>query len=244
MFTKWALDVLLILIFLLMVVIATQKGFVKSIWRTVTVIGSFVVAYIFGPVLGSWICTGFVLKNVTSYAYEVITRLAENSSGIYDVSSLFETLPEEFVRLLSNCGADINEISSGLSLSLKVTEDEIYSLAQSIAAPISHSISNAIGIVTVFLASVLVLILLGMVLKLVVKIPVIRSLDAILGAVFGIVEGAVIVCVLCVAIGIFVEHSFMNSSSNEVLYALTENSRIFNFFCQLSPIDFININVQ
>lgn len=240
----WILDILFILIFLLIVVVATQKGFVKSIWRTVTVIGSFIVAYIFGPLIGDWICENYVLEHVTSYAYDVVAQLVDNNAGEYNISGLFETLPEEFTQLLSHCGTSIEELSSQFSVSLTVSEEELYSMAESIATPISNTISNAVGIIAVFLASVLAFVLVGMVLKLVVKMPIIRSLDSFLGFVFGVGEGIVIVWILCVFVGIFVEHSFMSSSSNEVLYSLTEGSRIFNFFCELSPIDFINIKVQ
>ncbi len=243
-FMQWILDILFILIFLLMVVIATQKGFVKSIWRIVTVIGSFVVAYIFGPVIGDWICENFVLGHVTSYAYGVVAQLVENNAGEYNVSGLFETLPDEFLQLLSNCGTSVDELSSRFSVTLAVSEEELYSMAEAIATPISNTLSKAVGIISVFLASVLLFVLAGMVLKLVVKMPLIRSLDSFLGFVFGVVEGIAIVWILCVFVGIFVEHSFMNSSSNEVLSCLTEGSRIFRFFCGLSPIDFINIKVQ
>lgn len=244
MIINWLLDILFVLIFLLIVVLATQKGFVKSIWRTVTVIGSFIVAYLFGPIIGEWIYDNFVLEHVTSYAYDVVAQLVENNGGEYNVSELFETLPDEFLQLLSHCGTSVEELSSKFSVSLTVSEEELYSMAESIAMPISHTLSNAVGIIAVFLASILAFVLVGLVLKLVVKLPIIHSLDSILGFLFGIGEGFVIVWILCLLVGIFVEHSFMSSSSNEVLYSLTEGSRIFNFFCELSPIDFINIKVQ
>jgi uncharacterized membrane protein required for colicin V production len=244
MFMNWLLDILFVLIFLLIVVVSTQKGFVKSIWRTVTVIGSFVVAYIFAPVIGEWICDNFVHQHVTSYAYGVVAQLVENNAGEYNVSGLFETLPEEFTQLLAHCGTSVEELSSRFSVSLTVSEDELYSMAESIAMPISRTLSNAVAIISVFLVSILAFALVGLVLKLVVKMPIIHSLDSVLGCLFGVGEGLVIVWILCLLVGLFVEHSFMSNSSNEVLYSLTEGSRIFNFFCELSPIDFINIKLQ
>lgn len=237
-------DVFLILVFLLVVIVATMKGFVKSIWRTVTIVGAFILAYVFGIAVGEWICDNFVLDHVTSYSYGIVSELVEENADKYDVSGLFETLPQEFTDLLANCGTDIEELTSRYSNTVTVSEEDLYSMAQSIALPISGTLSNAVGVITVFMVSLLILSLVGLLLKVVVKIPIIRSIDSFLGFVFGLAEGLVVIWILCVFTGLFVEHSFMSNSSNEVLNELTDASRILKFFCKLSPVDFINISVE
>lgn len=238
---NWLLDVFLVLIFLLITVISTEKGFVKSIWSTVTIVGAFVLAYMFGPILGDWICDNFVLGHVSEYTFDVVETLIAADSEQYDISYLFESLPEEFVALVENCGADLETLESQFVQSVTVSKEELYSFAESVALPISRTLSNAVGVVSVFLASVLALWLVGLVVKVIAKIPIIKTINGLLGFVVGLIKGFIIVWILCVAIGIFVERGFMEPESMEALRLLADGSYIFKFFCNLSPVNFINI---
>jgi uncharacterized membrane protein required for colicin V production len=231
----------MILLFLLITIISTERGFVDSVWSTVTIIGAFALAYTFSGFVGDWICNNFVLKYISEYAFEIVGSLMRQSSEQYDISSLFESLPEEFVALVENCGAELSSLEAKFGSSLAVSESELYSFAESVALPISKTISNAIAIVSVFLISILVLWLLGLLVKIIVKIPVIKTINSLLGFLFGVLKGFIIVWVLCVALSIFVERGFMNPDSVGVLNNLTRESYIFNFFCSFSPINFINI---
>ena len=238
---NYLLDIFLFLLFLLITIISTERGFVNSVWSSVTIIGSFVVAYMFGGVVGEWICDNFVLKYISEYAYVIVESLIENSAENYNISNLFESLPEEFVTLVENCGADISVLNSQFGSSLTLSQVELYSFAESVASPISQTLSNAIAIVSIFLISLLILWIIGLVVKIIVKIPIIKTLNSLLGFVFGVIKGLVIVWILCVTLSIFVESGFMDPETVEVLNNLTKESYIFNFFCTFSPINFINI---
>ena len=238
---NYLLDIFLLLLFLLITIISTERGFVNSVWSSVTIIGSFVVAYMFGGVVGDWICDNFVLKYISEYAYGIVESLIENSAENYNISNLFESLPEEFVTLVENCGADISVLNSQFGSSLALSQVELYSFAESVASPISQTLSNAIAIVSIFLISLLILWIIGLVVKIIVKIPIIKTLNSLLGFVFGVIKGLVIVWILCVTLSIFVESGFMDPETVEVLNNLTKESYIFNLFCTFSPINFINI---
>jgi hypothetical protein len=195
----------------------------------------------FGGVVGDWICDNFVLKYISEYAYGIVESLIENSAENYNISNLFESLPEEFVTLVENCGADISVLNSQFGSSLTLSQVELYSFAESVASPISQTLSNAIAIVSIFLISLLILWIIGLVVKIIVKIPIIKTVNSLLGFVFGVIKGLVIVWILCVTLSIFVESGFMDPETVEVLNNLTKESYIFNFFCTFSPINFINI---
>lgn len=238
---NYLLDIFLFLLFLLITIISTERGFVNSVWSSVTVLGSFVVAYVLGDAVGNWICDNFVLKYITEYAYNVVEALIDRNANSYNISGLFESLPDEFVALVENCGADLSALEDQFSSSLTLSADELYSFAESVASPISQTLSNAIAIVSLFLISLLSLWLVGLVVKIIVKIPIIKTLNSLLGFVFGMLKGLVIVWILCVTLSIFVERGFMNPETVEVLNNLTKESYIFNFFCSFSPINFINV---
>ncbi len=238
---NYLLDIFMFLLFLLITIISTERGFVDSVWSSVTIIGSFVVAYLFGGIVGEWICDSFVLKYISEYAYGIVESLIENTADSYNIAGLFESLPEEFIALAQNCGADISALETQFASSLTLSSAELYSFAESVALPISQTLSNAIAIVSIFLISLLILWLVGLVVKIIVKIPIIKTLNSLLGFIFGVIKGLVIVWILCVTLSIFVERGFMDPDTVEVLNNLTKESFIFNFFCTFSPINFINI---
>lgn len=236
------LDIFLILLFMLITITSTERGFVNSVWSTVTLIGSFILAYTFSGYVGNWICTNFVLKYISEYAYEIVESLIQQSSEQYDISVLFEALPDEFVNLVKNCGADLSVLETQFGSSINLTEGELSLFAKSVALPISGTISNAIAIVLVFVISLIVLWLIGLLFKVIVKIPIIKTINTLLGFIVGLLKGFIIVWIVCVTLSIFVERGFMNPDSADILNNLTNGSYVFKFFCYFSPIKFINIS--
>ena len=67
---NYLLDIFFVLLFILITIIGTERGFVDSVWSSVTIIGSFVVAYLFGGVAADWICDNFVLKYNLNLKFE------------------------------------------------------------------------------------------------------------------------------------------------------------------------------
>ena len=238
---NYLLDIFLFLLFLLVAIVGAEHGFVRSIWGTVTIIGSFIVAYLLGDIVGEWICGNFVLPYISEYTYDILENLVERSIDSFDISSLFASLPEEFVALVENCGADISALEAQFGSSITLSADELYSFSESVALPLSKTLSHAIALVSVFLISFLVLWLLGFVVKIVVKLPIIKTLDSIFGLIFGVLKGIVIVWLLCVTLSIFVERGFMNPETVEILDNLTKESYIYNFFHSFAFLSFIHI---
>ena len=222
----------------------TYKGFVKSILSMVTVIGAFILAYVFGPVLGEWIEKEYVNDYVASYTYEAVVNSVVKKDNNYDASVLLESVHEEFSEFLAHCGVEIDDIITSISPTMTVTEDELITLSESIAQPISRTIAMASGVIVTFFAALISISLIGLILKLVIKLPIIKSIDTILGMILGVLEGIVIVWITCVIIGVSVEHGFLCSANTDFLNSIANGSRLLNYFCELSPIDFINIRVE
>lgn len=234
-------DIFLLLVLVLVTVISTKRGFVRSIWAAVTLIGSFAVSYAFGPALGEYFCLDFILKSITEYTYNIINNLVAATEGNYNISELFTALPEEFVLLAESCGADLNSLQAQFASAIAIPQEQVYDLANSIALPVSRTVSHAVGIIALFFASVIVLSIIGLIVKIITKISVIKTIDAILGCLLGLIKGIVIICMLCVVASIFVECQFMSGDIGAYFNSLTEHSYIFRLFCSFSPIDFINI---
>ena len=238
---KYVLDILFILILALVTVISTKRGFVRSVWASVTLIGSLALSYAFGPVLGDYFCINYILPAVTDFAFETINGMLIATEGNYNLSELFSALPEEFILLAERCGADIDSLQEQFASAISIPQEQVYDFARSIALPVSQTISRAVGIVAIFFSTLIVLVIVGILFKIIAKIPVIKTLDGIFGFVFGLIKGLVVICILCVVIALIIEFHFLGGKVSTYFLNLTEYSCIFKLFCTLSPVDFINI---
>ena len=238
---QYIFDIFLLLVFILIVSISAKRGFVRSVWATVTIVGAFIISYAFGSVLGGLICDDFILPRVTDYTFEIIKSMVTANEGSYNVSELFETLPEEFVILAENCGANVEHLQEQFAAAVTIPEEQLYSFASSLALPISRTISNAVGMILLFIASIIVIAIIGLAVKVITKIPIIKTIDSVLGFILGLLKGVVVVFILCVIAAIFVESEFIGGTTETFFTSLTSNSYLFGLFCEFSPIDFINI---
>ena len=238
------LDIILVLLFLVIVLISTIRGFVRSVWRTITVIGAFALAYMYGPTIGSYLYENYVCDYVTDYTFESLSEIVDDSQARGENNDILENVPEELLNLLEHCGANLEEVKDSIRFDASVSEETLYNAARSISDPIANTISVIVGMRIVFVVGVIAISLGGVLLRLIVKLPIIRFIDTTLGALFGIAEAFVVVWVVCLAISFFVEHGFITGETNEAFYVITANSRLLKFFCNLSPVDFINIRVE
>ena len=238
------LDIILILLFLVIVLISTIRGFVKSVWRTITVIGAFVLAYMYGPMVGSYLYENYVCDYVTDYTFESLSEIVEDSQAQGENNDIFENVPDELLNLLEHCGANLEEAKDNIRFDTTVSEETLKNAARSISEPIANTISVIAGMIIVFVVGIIAISLFGVLLRLIVKLPIIRFIDTTLGALFGVAEAFVVVWVVCLLIGFLVEHGFITGEMNEAFYDITTNSRLLKFFCKLSPVDFINIRVE
>ena len=234
-------DVFIFLIVILFSLISAQKGFVRSAWGTITIIASFIVSYAFSADLGEYICQEYVLPWTTEYTFEILESLITATDGNYDIAALFASLPQKFSEFAERCGADIDRLAEQFVESVTIPKESVYELAESIAEPISRSISDAIAVISLFFTAILIFLLFGLVVKAITNFPIIKTDDTFLGFVFGVVKGVIAVAVICVAVALFVECEFLDGQIFKYFKILTENSLIFNFFCDIYPIDFINV---
>ena len=238
---EYMFDIFLLLVLILVTVISTKRGFVRSVWSSVIIIGSYVIAYAWGPAFGEYFCLDFILPRVTEYIFQIISSMIIPNEGTYDLSALFASLPEEFVILAESCGASLESLQEEFVSAIAMSQEQLYDMANSIALPVSSTLSHAIGIIITYFASVIILTVIGFIVKIISKIPLIKTLDGVLGFIFGIIKGIVIICLICVVAAIFVECEFMSGNVGNYFRNLTEYSYIFRIFCAFSPVDFINI---
>ena len=235
-------DLVLLAIFILEIIISTIRGFIRSVWSTVTLVIAVAISYAWGPGLGDWICMKLIFPNLTDRIVGIIEGCIHAAESSSNVSDFFEFLHDGFIMIAEICGINLIQLSDQFVSDPLITPERIQALAESFALPVSKTISNTIGIILLFFISFLVLFLFGLVLKLIVKIPSLRKMDGTLGFVLGIIKGVVLVSMLCFITALFIESAVVNSTIGLFLKNLTDDSYIFSFFCELFPVNFINID--
>ena len=117
-----------------------------------------------------------------------------------------------------------------------------YIISERMNKPVlARLLSEILGCISVFFACFLIMLVVGIIAKSRIrKIPVFNTVNHILGFCFGIVAGVVYVWVICWIISFLVE-KHLAGSSTEYVRIIAENSFIFRFFCNLSPLEYINI---
>lgn len=231
----WIFDIVLILLYFLTIIICACRGFVKSIWSAVTIIGALVLAYMGGPVLSGWFYDTFIYDRVISYSYDTVDSIVKETSDEYVDGDIFDTLSDKLEDWFELSGGNFEEIKAEYSQSLSDSADKLPEMLETIAKTVSKNVSDILAFLTIFLVALVLISLVGCFLKLVVKIPIIRSINALLGALLGAVEGLIIVWLVCFVINVLVKIELLSGESNEFLYLITQSSRIFDFYLIFLP---------
>ena len=237
---KFIFDIFLILLMILIVFINTKRGFIRSVWSSVTLIGSFAIAYAFGPMIGQFLFMDFILDSLIEYVIGVLNNMLTTAQEGCDLSEMFASFSNELVAMSNNLGVTLESLQEQF-LEVSVSQEQLYNIANSVALPLSRTISSAAGIIAVFLLSVIILSILGFVIKIITKISIIKALDRALGFALGLIEAMIVLCIFCVIAAVCMELGFLNTELASYFAALTDNSIIFRLFNAFSPIDFINV---
>ena len=244
----YLIDVILCVLILLVVLLYTKRGAVKSLYGLISTAVAALAAFLLGPAAGlMWIAplmggvenglsrSGAVYDTV----YSTMHKAAEVATGVIDIESMINGIPEAMSSLLVRLGVDLEGLVEKFSLT-PAKEADLQELAAQIAGPIVEYVSKSIGVVLLFvIVALLMRLLKGLILPL-MKLPVLKQADRLLGFVVGVVCAFIYTWVLCVAVSAAVELGFLGEVG-AVTASLAEKSYIFRFFCSLSPWDLVNI---
>ncbi len=232
-------DAILILLMLVTVIVFCKRGAVKSIYGLIATVIACLAAYFLGPVLGNSAIKP-MLGGAEDAVYEALMPLVESAEGAFDGGAFLDSLPEEVQSLMARCGTDAESLKEAFANLIDGSEAEIRSLSRTIAGPVTEYAAKALGCVAVFLLVTIGMALLKVILLPLVKLPILKQADGILGAVLGAVCAFAYAWVLCLAVSAVVEYGFLGEYNNTVS-SLAEKSVLFRFFCDLSPMDLVNI---
>ena len=193
-------DGLLILLCVVIIVVETRRGFIKSVMNLGSHIAALFVAYAFTPKLAKFFNDNFFLEKISSGIRDTLKSLTENPSGegTYNLSKLFSDLPEPFTEILDRYNVSLDSVSDQIKNVTDATEDAVNSLSDSISFGVANVLSSVAAFLLLFVGSILILKLVTLILDSLFKLPVLNSANKALGFLFGVVIALIIAFVFSI----------------------------------------------
>ncbi|MBQ4333475.1 MAG: CvpA family protein [Clostridia bacterium] len=225
----YLLDGAILVLFLVMVVIGSRRGFIK----TIAGVAAFVVALVLASMLGGPV-SDFVYEHSVEPAVikAIDAQVGEGSAAAEKLDMALVDMPGFVTNILNNA-----QIESGADILEKLTAtEEGESVAQSVSrqvvTPIVMPLLKMLCSLLLFLAaSVLVSILLKA-LNVVAKLPLLKQLNKSLGALAGALLG-----VLWVFFAVSVLQVLASLGVTDVISAeLLRSTTLVNWLCGINPV--------
>ena len=225
----YLLDGAILVLFLVMVVIGSRRGFIK----TIAGVAAFVVALVLASMLGGPVSDCVYEHSVEPAVIKAIdAQVGEGSAAAEKLDMALVDMPGFVTNILNNA-----QIESGADILEKLTAtEEGESVAQSVSrqvvTPIVMPLLKMLCSLLLFLAaSVLVSILLKA-LNVVAKLPLLKQLNKSLGALAGALLG-----VLWVFFAVSVLQVLASLGVTDVISAeLLRSTTLVNWLCGINPV--------
>lgn len=188
---SFLLDIVLIAICLAIVILATKRGFVRSLMGFVSKLVALVVAYTFTPALASFLKTKYFMDALVSNISTTL-RSYVCINGEYNFSALSENLPKPVSDLLARYNVTSETISECVSSAKDGGEAALESVSRAIADPVVTMISTAAAFILIFAVSCLALWIVTAVINSAFKLPVLRTANTVMGFAFGVCSAVLV----------------------------------------------------
>ena len=180
------LDVSLLIIIVATILSCWFKGFIRSIFGLAKSLLCMVMAYLFGPMVSSWIAERWIGGRVTQFVYDRLLSMFDAGAESFDLTQVQLKLPSWLNFILEKMGLDVTTLAGDFAHQTEADADGLWQLSSTLARPVTNLLSDLIGYVAVFLIAMLLFSLIASVLVKIANLPVLRKIDRALGLVLGI----------------------------------------------------------
>lgn len=221
------IDLALLVLLIVTIIVCTCRGMIKSLFRGMRLILSFLVALALNKILSAWIRDAWLGNVVTGWIRGMVEPAAEGSA------ELVSTVPNSLKSLLSFFGLNVSQLADDAALQ----EDAVSSFSSAVASPIANVLSCILAFLAVFVAVWVLMVAFGFLLDKVFRAPGLSTVNRAGGVVIGVICGIfrlwaasqVIIFLGTALAGIpFVAEQFS-----------IENSCILKFFYYFNPIQLL-----
>ena len=193
----YIMDIILVSLMVLCVVSATKKGFIKTVMGTVSLLLALILTFAFYEPVKDKILESEMTNGLKATIIEKLENIEVDSEGNFDIESLMENKPTEFIDLLENFGIDYNELSLQYEGWLSDSSTNIREkLIQTIINPIIDFLASGVTLFALFLVCFFAIKLVTFLLDKLFTLPILKQANKALGFVAGAINGLVVVYVV------------------------------------------------
>ncbi len=230
---NFIVDLAFIVLIVVVVVRASQKGFVSTMVDTFSVVISSVASYIFTPKVAQFLYDSFIRESVSRKFEKALDEISLNANPSDKFSAMFETLPEGAVKLAQSLNlVNVGAVSSGFGASGAVENQQlITTFLNDFAYNVMITITKIVTFFALLVIFSLLVKFISSFLENINKIPFIGKFNSALGGVFGVLKAVVIVLVVCT-----VMYFIVASSDNTTVVSAISNSKLYHLITEVNPI--------
>lgn len=226
------IDGIIIVVCLIIIIVETVRGFIKSIMNFGSTIAAFFVAYFCSKPLGAHIDHYLLGEKVAAWIDSTIRSLTVTDGG-YDLTKLTSDMPGSFMVLIQKYSSDAASIQAEIDGGANATEEMVANLSQTISSHVSLFFSNVIAWLILFFVTMLLLRLIGFILDKIFKTPALKTANQVLGCVVGIAISLVVASILSL-VAVTVVNALSTTYPETFNQAVIDNSLVVKFFAKYS----------
>ncbi len=226
---NYALDLVLVGIFVLFVLVGVHRGFIRS---AIQFLGSIIAACLAGALGGmaaQWLFDSMFRSALVEKVASSINALGagEATSAI---DSVLATLPDFLVRALEDAGVSASAISRGIAGQSGQAAERVADLL----SPVFVSFLKVLAVMVIFALLMVVVRILAEVVGGVLRLPLLGQLDSILGGVCGFLMALVLVWVVVAGVQVFVP--MLSVPAQSQIQDTLDHSIVAGAFINMNPL--------
>lgn len=222
----YIMDIIIVVLMAICIISATKKGFIKTVMGTVSLLLALILTFAFYKPVKEKMLESDMMDGLKTTITEKLESIEVDSEGNFDIESLMENKPTEFIELLESFGIDYNELRLQYEGWLSDSSTDIREkLIKTIINPIIDFLASGIALLALFLVCFFAIKLATFMLDKVFTLPLLKQANKALGFVAGAINGFVTVYVFCAIVVLLIP--FLKTKGIDLD---PETSFIFKYF--------------
>lgn len=222
---KYAIDLLYLLVAVIVIITFTERGFIKSLFRSGRLVFAGLICYLAGPSVGTLLYDRWIYNGIFSWVFARVDTFLHNAAAAVNFDGMLDSLPALVKQLV-----DVEALRE----SYRLSEGDLLEMANNFSAaaakPFASLISNLLAYVIVFIVAMVLLFILFKVLDVIFSLPILSTINRVLGFVFGVLAATFLLAAISYLLGLVVGVF----GSSDALAALTNSSFCFRLFDRIA----------
>lgn len=226
---NYALDIILLCVFLLFVAVGIRRGFIRSAAHFLGAVVSACLAAMLGGAAAQWVFDALFRDALVEKIGASLSALGTGDASMA-VEGFLSSLPDFLVRALEESGVTASSVAG----SIATQSGQAAELIADSLAPVFVSFLKVLAVIVLFLLFMMLVRVLSEILSAAFHLPVLSQVNGLLGGVFGFLLALVTVWVVLSAVQVFLP--MLASDTQAEIQAALRQSVIAGAFVNLNPL--------